>query len=44
MRFKGFGIGCDGAAIEGGRVVKAILSVGNVTGIEEGPPISGMGG
>ncbi len=44
VRLKGFGIGCDGAAIEGGRVVQTILRVGNVAGIEERARIGGMSG
>ena len=44
MRLKGIGIGCDGAAIEGGRVVKTILRVGNVAGVEESARVGGMDG
>ena len=41
---KGFGIGCDGAAVECGRIVRPILRVGNVSGIEECARVGGMGG
>ena len=44
VRLKGFGIGCDGAAVESGGVVQPILRVGNVAGIEESARVGGMGG
>ena len=44
MSLERFGIGGDGAAIEGGGVVETILRVGNVAGIEEGARVGGVGG
>ena len=44
VRLKRFGIGGDGAAIESGSVVEAILRIGHVAGVEEGAGVGGMGG
>ena len=44
MGLKRLGIGIDGAAVEAGGRVQAVLGVGYVAGVEEGAGIGGMGG
>jgi hypothetical protein len=44
MGLKGLGIGCDGAAVEAGGIVKAVLGVGYVAGVKEGSRIGWVGG
>jgi hypothetical protein len=43
VRLKGLWIGRDGAAVKGCGIVKAVLGIGDVTGVEEGARIGGMG-
>ena len=44
VRLKRFGIGGDGAAIESGSIVEAVLRVGHIAGVKEGARVGGMGG
>ena len=44
MSLEGLGVGCDGAAVETGGVVEAVLGVGDVTQVEEGAGVGWMGG